>query len=148
MTQLLRPKPTPIKTQDDGEKVFVLSKFPAVAGREIVTKYPLSNMPKLGEYAVSEETMLKLMAFVGVDMGGGNIVTLSTRAMVDNHVPDFECLMRLEWSMLEYNVSFFAQGLNSDFFANIRAKAPAWISRMWTDLLAQSSQVAKQPSEN
>lgn len=148
MSHLLRPKATPIKTQDEGEKVFVLSKFPAVAGREIVTKYPLSNMPKLGDYAVSEDTMLKLMAFVGVDTGGGSIVTLSTRAMVDNHVPDFECLIRLEWAMLEYNVSFFAQGLNSDFFASIRAKAPVWISRMWTDLLAQSSQAAKQPSEN
>ena len=42
-------------------KIYRISKFPATVGREIVAKYPVSNMPKLGDYKVREEIMTKLM---------------------------------------------------------------------------------------
>lgn len=142
---LLEPKPITLPTQAGEPKGYILSKFPAVAGREIVAKYPLSNMPKLGDYAVSEEVMLKLMAYVAVDTPAGPL-PLNTRALVDNHVPDWEVLARLEWAMLEYNCSFFGNGQTSDFLKNIGAKAPQWISQMLTGLSAQSSGADKQPS--
>lgn len=148
MADLLSPKGITLTTQDGVEKSYFLSKFPAVAGREIVAKYPLSNMPKLGDYAVSEETMLKLMGFVAVETAAGTSIPLTTRALVDNHVPDWEVLARLEWAMLEYNCSFFSKGLNSDFLKNFGAKAPQWISQMLTALSAQSSEAAKPPSES
>lgn len=143
---LLEPKTITLPTQSGEPKSYVLSKFPAVAGREIVAKYPTSNVPKLGDYGVSEEVMLKLMSYVGVETAPGNMLALSTRALVDNHVPDWEVLARLEWAMLEYNCSFFGNGQTSDFFANIGAKAPQWISQMLTALSAQSSGAGKQPS--
>lgn len=143
---LLEPKPLTIPSQTSGDKSYVLSKFPAVAGREIVAKYPLSNLPKLGDYGVSEEVMLKLMSYVGVELAGGNVQPLNTRQLVDNHVPDWEVLARLEWAMLEYNCSFFGNGQTSDFLKNIGAKAPQWISQMLTGLSAQSSGADKQPS--
>lgn len=142
---MLEPKSVPIKTQSGEEKTFVISKFPAVAGREIISKYPLSNVPKLGDYAISEETMLKLMAYVGVETAPGQTLPLSTRALVDNHVPDWETLARIEFEMLRYNCSFFSQGLNSDFFASIAPKLQQWISQISTALLAQSSPTEKQP---
>lgn len=148
MAELLQPKPTTIRTQDGVDKTYILSKFPAVAGREIIVKYPLSSIPKVGEYATSEEVMHKLMAFVGVEISPGQVLALTTRALVDNHCPDWETLMRLEWAMLEYNCSFFAGGLNSDFLAGIRAKAPQWISQTLTALQAQSSRTEKPPSGN
>jgi hypothetical protein len=148
MAEQLSPKGLTLTTKDGVEKAYFLSKFPAVAGREIVAKYPLSNMPKLGDYAVSEETMLKLMAFVAVETAPGSKLMLTTRALVDNHVPDWEVLARLEWAMLEYNCSFFSNGLNSDFLKNLRVTAPQWISQMLTALSAQSSAPAKPPSEN
>lgn len=143
---LLEPKTITLPTQSGEPRNYVLSKFPAVAGREIVAKYPTSNVPKLGDYGVSEETMLKLMAYVGVETQPGQVLPLSTRALVDNHVPDWEVLARLEWAMLEYNCSFFGNGQTSDFFASIGAKAPQWISQMLTALSAQSSGAGKQPS--
>lgn len=145
---MIEPKHIQLPTQAGEVKTYILHKFPAVAGREIVAKYPLSNMPKLGDYNVSEEVMLKLISFVGVETAPGNVQMLTTRGLVDNHVPDWEVLARLEWAMLEYNCSFFANGLNSDFFANMRAKAPAWISQILTALQAQSSPADKQPSTN
>lgn len=137
---MLQPKEVPIKTQDGGERVYVLSKFPAIAGREIIAKYPLSAMPKLGDYAVNEETMLKLMSYVGVPGVGANgePLRLTTRALVDNHVPDFETLMRIEIAMMEYNVSFFGSGLALGSFEGLARKAISWIVRTLTDSLPPS----------
>ena len=47
---LLHPKPVTIECNDGSSKEFILHKFPAIPGREIVSQYPLSAMPKLGDY--------------------------------------------------------------------------------------------------
>ncbi len=134
-------------------KTFILSKFPAVQGREIIAKYPRSAIPKLGDYAVNEETMLKLMAFVAVPRDTGEPLKLSTRALVDNHcvvpgVPGWEILARVEIAMIEYNCSFFGNGKGSTFLEAITQKAQQLISKTLTDLSAQSSQKVKPPSKN
>lgn len=139
---MLEPKDITIKDQAGNDRTYVISKFPAIAGREIVAKYPLSNIPKLGEYTQSEEVMLKLMCYVAVPLPNGPMA-LTTRALVDNHVPDWEVLARIEWAMLEYNTSFFGKGLNSNFLESISQKAVAKISEILIPLLARSSQTAK-----
>jgi hypothetical protein len=143
---LIEPKELPLTRQDGQTVTFLISKFPAVAGREIVAKYPVANMPKLGDYGVSEETMLKALAFVAVVTPDGTPLPLSTRALVDNHAGDWETLARLEWGILEYNCSFFGKGLNSDFLENIKTKVQASISPTLTDLLGRLLQAVKQPS--
>lgn len=146
---MLYPKDLELKTAAGVTKTFVLTKFPATVGREIVAKYPTANLPKLGDYGVSEATMLRLMAHVGVRLDGRDEPQmLNTRALVDNHAEDWETLARLEWAMLEYNCSFFANGLSSDTLTGLVEKARPWISQMLTALLAQSSPAAKPPSEN
>lgn len=146
---MLHPKDLELRTADGVEKTFVLHKFPAVAGREIVAKYPTANLPKLGDYGVSEATMLKLMAYCGVRVEGRDEpLMLTSRALVDNHVGDWETLARLEWAMIEYNCSFFGNGLNSDTLAGLAEKARPWISQMLTALSAQSSPATKPPSES
>lgn len=142
---LLEPKEITVETQKSEKRVYILSKFPAVQGREIIAKYPLSAMPKLGDYAVNEETMLKLMAFVAVPRDGGDPLPLSTRALVDNHVPDWETLARVEFAMMEYNVSFFGNGKGSTFLEAITKKAQAFLSQTLMDLSGQSSRKEKQP---
>lgn len=137
----------PLEKEIDG-KVFVLSKFPAVAGREIVAKYPLSGMPKLGDYKVNEETMLKLMSFVAVRLDSGADLVLASRALVDNHVPSWETLAKIEWAMMEYNCSFFGNGRASTFFDGIAQKLPSMITSILTDLSLQLSARNKQPSTN
>lgn len=136
---LLQPKEFTTNAQDGSARAYVLSKFPAVAGREIIAKYPLSAMPKLGDYAVNEETMLKLMSFVAVRLGDGSEIPLKSRALVDNHVPDWETLARIEVAMMEYNCSFFGTGRASTFFEAIARKAQAFLTSTLTDLLVQSS---------
>lgn len=139
---LLQPKDVEI-----GGKSFVLSKFPAVAGREIVTQYPLTAIPKVGEYKSNEAVMMKLMAYVGV-RAGDRVIPLTTRELIDNHVADWETLAQIEVGMLEYNCSFFGDGRASTFFEGIAQKVKVFLSQTLTDSLAQSSQAGKPRSEN
>jgi len=142
---MIQPKEITIETQGGESRTFILSKFPAIQGREIIAKYPLSAMPKLGDYAVNEETMLKLMAFVAVPQDGNPPLLLTTRALVNNHCPDWETLARVEVAMMEYNVSFFGNGKGSTFLEAITLKAQQFLSKTLTDLSGQFSQKAKQP---
>lgn len=142
---MIEPKEVPIPRPNGETKIFILSKFPAVQGREIIAKYPLSAMPKLGDYAVNEETMLKLMAFVGVPREDGAPLMLTTRSLVDNHCGDWETLARVEIAMMEYNVSFFANGKGSTFLEAITQKAQQFLSKTLTDLSGQLSGKAKRP---
>lgn len=129
-------------------KTYILSKFPAVAGREIIALYPVSGMPKIGDYKTNESTMLKLMAFVGIPREGAMPLMLNNQTLIDNHVPSWETLAKIEWAMMEYNCSFFQNGRVSTFLEDIAQKLPQWTSKMLTALLAQLSQTAKPPSEN
>lgn len=137
----------PKEIQIDGKK-YTVSKFPAVAGREIIAKYPLSGMPKLGDYAVNEETMLKLMCFVSITLPDGTPLHLSNRTLVDNHVNSWETLAKIEMAMMEYNCSFFQNGRVSRFFDDIAQKLPSWISKMLMGLSERLSQVEKPRSTN
>lgn len=141
---MIDPKEITVETQRGESRVYVLSKFPAVQGREIIAKYPLSAMPKLGDYQVNEETMLKLMTFVAVPQDGREPLRLITRALVDNHVPDWETLARIEFAMMEYNVSFFGNGKGSTFLEAITRKAQAFLTKTLTDLSGQLSPKEKQ----
>lgn len=142
MSNFLHPKDVEI-----GGKTFVLSKFPAVAGREIITQYPLTAIPKVGEYKANEAMMLKLMCYVGV-RAGDKVVALTTRELIDNHIPDWETLAQIEVGMIEYNCSFFGDGRASTFFDGIALKVKEFLTQTLTDSLAQSSPAGKQPSAN
>lgn len=140
---MIEPKETIIDN-----RCFILSKFPAVAGREIITQYPLSGLPKLGEYKANEEIMLKLMSYVAIPTGNGQSLNLTTRVLVDNHVGSWETLAKIEMAMMEYNCSFFQNGRISTFFEDIARKLPSWITKMLTDSLPPSSRTTKQRSKN
>jgi len=145
---MIEPKEIEVTDQAGKVRRFILSKFPAVQGREIVAKYPLSAMPKLGDYAVNEETMLKLMAFVAIPRDGAEPLALTTRALIDNHCGDWETLARVEVAMMEYNVSFFGNGKGSTFLEAITQKAQQLLTKTLTDLSAQSSPKEKRRSTN
>jgi hypothetical protein len=146
MNELLDPSELTLTDSAGKERIYILSKFPAVQGREIIAKYPMSNMPKVGDYAVSEEIMLKLMSFVAVDAGGKQL-RLSTRALVDNHVDSWETLAKIEMAMMEKNCSFFRDGTAFTFFEGAVRNMLAKISAILTPSSAPSSPPPeKQPS--
>lgn len=142
---MIEPKELKLTRQDGTVKTFILSKVPAIPMREVVATYPVANMPKVGEYQVSEAIMLKLMSFVAVETDGGPLA-LSSAAMIHNHVVDWETLARLEVAMLEYNVSFFANvrsyGSLTEWTEANMSKITSTLTVLWPQLL----QAVKQPS--
>lgn len=125
-----------------GKKTYLLGKFPATVGREVLLKYPTANAPKVGDYDVSEATMLKVMSFVAVHVGDTTI-QLETRALVDAHVVDAETLMKLEVAMFKHNYSFFGNGTGLKFLEGAAVKLLQLIPTILTNLSAQSSPAEK-----
>ena len=66
-------------------------------------------MPKIGDYAASEETMLKLMSYVE-RVYPDRVQPLINKALVDNHIPSWEVLARIEVETINYNCTFFRNG--------------------------------------
>ena len=145
---MIEPKEVEIETADGDVRKYTISKFPAVAGREIITQYPISGIPKLGDYNTNEEIMMKIMGYVSVQPPEGPALTLNSRALIDNHVPEWETLARLEWAMMEYNVSFFREGRVSSFLDDLLEKLPQSILSILTPLLEQLSPKNTPPSES
>lgn len=152
MNNLLEPQPFEVTKKDGTVVKFLLSKFPAIAGREIITQYPLSAIPRLGEYKTNEAMMLKLMAFVAIekenDQGQPVQIRLNSSQMIDNHMPDWEVLAKVEAAMISYNCSFFQEGRVSSFFDLIAQKLPVLASQILTQLRAQSSPQGTPPGTN
>lgn len=141
---MLEPKEVVV----DG-KVYVISKFPAVAGRKIMTQYPISAIPKVGEYGTNEEMMYLIMTYVAVKNVANNTeLQLVNRDLIDNHVPNWETLMKLEYLMMEYNCSFLANGKVSSFLESIAEKLPSWITKISTPLSEILSPAEKPRSKN
>ncbi len=123
MTEEKKPfiKPEEFKLADaDGkEYIYILSNFPAVAGRKIISQYPLTGLPKFGDYVENEKLMIELMSYVAVKMSDGREQRLETQALIDNHVPGPEMLVKIEMKMMEKNFSFFRDGRSLNFFDSI-----------------------------
>ncbi|MDR1367877.1 MAG: hypothetical protein LBJ76_04075 [Candidatus Accumulibacter sp.] len=148
MPELRDPKDVEIECPDGTMRVYTISKLPAIAGREIVTQYLTTATPKIGEYRENEALMKKLMSYVEAQAPNGVKIRLSTGALIDNHVPDWETLMRLEKEMAVYNVSFFRNGKLSIFMEDSIQTAISRLAPMLTDLLRQSSEKSSQPTGN
>lgn len=130
------------------EKRFYISKVPATIGREILAKYPISAMPKLGEYQVNEDIMLKMINYTWVIIDENKLIRLSNKALIDNHCTDWEMLAKLEMAMLEYNTSFFANGKISKVLNNYVEKIPELVTKILMDFSQQLQNQGKQPSKN
>lgn len=143
---LIKPKELIIKFEDE-ELKFNISKLPATVGREIMAKYPVANMPKVGDYAVSEETMLKLISYTE-RVYADRTQPLTSKALIDNHIPSWEVLAQLEAYMIDYNCSFFNLGKVLNSLKEWKALAQPKNIKTLMDSLVQLSQAAEQHSEN
>jgi len=143
------PKPINLEDQEGTERTYTIHKFSAYDGRELATQYPQSGMPKIGDYEVNEELSVLMMSYVTViPSSGGEALVLSNKTVIENHVPDWEVLAKLEIEIMKYNCSFFRDGKASDFLTVCIEKGKELVSQMLTDLSEQSSAATKQPSES
>lgn len=145
--KLLEPKSVTITDSEGRTKNYTISKLPAIAGRKIISAYPLTAVPKWGDYAANEATMLEMLTYTAVETDSG-LVYLSTPELINNHVTDWECLMKLEGQMLEYNVSFFGPTFLQSFMDQLLDRAAPFLSKLLTASLQALSQVDKSLGSN
>lgn len=126
MANLIKPLEIEVKDIDGNLHKYTISRLPAVAGREILAKYLGGTMPKIGDYKDNHESMLKMMKYVAVEIDG-ELQTLQTQALIDNHIPDTECLLRLEIEMIRHNTSFFGNAGSSNLLDFLLQKIKASI---------------------
>ncbi|XAO54184.1 tail assembly chaperone protein [Yersinia phage vB_YenM_P744] len=149
MADLLNPKVVIVEDRHENKIEYVVGQFPAIEGREIAAKYPtsiaaLAKQWEENQYAENEKIMLKAMGYVERVYPDGNI-RLTTMALVDNHVPDAEALMRLEKELLEHNFSFFAKFMSSISSGGMLQNIIKLVTSTLTHSLQQSSKQTKQP---
>ena len=148
MLELIKPQDVTVTDLDGEERTFMISRLPATVGREILAKYPVANAPKLGDYGVSSEAMRLMMKYVAIPREMGEPLCLTTQALIDNHVPDGQTLIKLEFEMLRYNCDFFGLGSNQDLVGSLIRKYLPLIIKTATDSLPQSLQQALQAGQN
>lgn len=143
---LIEPKEITIEYNGESYR-FNIGKFPATVGREIITQYPINNIPKLGSYLESEKIMLKLMEYVE-RVYDDRVQALTNKALIDNHVPSWEVLIKIEAYVLDYNCSFFELGKVLNSLKEWRALAKPKNIKTLMDSLVKLSQAAEQASMN
>lgn len=141
---LIKPKNITLKSIDGEEKEFIISRIPATAARKMITQYPLTAAPKIGDYDQNEKLMLELMKYIQVIGPEGGEVSLSNMSVINNHIPDGEMLMKLEYAMMEYNTNFFKIGRISKGLGSFAQKAEQLVIQILTRSQALSSQKGKQ----
>jgi len=144
---LLNPKEIILKDRKGIEHTYILSEIPATYSREIVAQWTANALPKVGDYAVNEAMMFKILSYVSVATKAGS-QRLTTRELIDNHVPDLLTLELIEKEMAKYNWDFFL----GEELSNLRERffriLSIWLTKIMTDSLQQSSNQEKQLSMN
>lgn len=130
-------------------KTYILSKFPAWEGTMIMSRLPLSVLPKLGDFSVYKECFSEVMSYVAVPMPSGQPLRLISSELINNHVADWETNLKLFKAMVEYNTSFLQSGMLSDFLNGITANSlPEFLAKTALAFSRLSSQTEKQPLES
>lgn len=144
---MIKPKEITLVDIDGQERTFILSRFPATIGMEILVKLPISSVPKIGDFEALKGVRDEIFKHVYVKTDGGDIA-LSTHALIDNHTNDAETAIKIIGEMLQHNYSFFQKGTISVFLDSITAKVPGIAQKMLTQLSVALSKQSKQPSKS
>lgn len=110
-----------------GDRTYTIRKFKPTEGRRIVAGYPLSALPKLGDYNHNEELMRRLMTYVSVQLPNGTWQALVTDDLINNHTGSWERLVEIEWEVLKFNCPFLTDGSMLSFTETLQGFATNFI---------------------
>lgn len=141
---LLEPKTVEI----NGYK-FIISKMPCTVAQEVIFKLPTGLIPLLSNFSQTEEVAFKMLSYCErVYEDGQPNIKLISKTIIDNHVPDFDTLIKLEQECLQYNYDFFNDGRVLDFLNKGLSHVESRASGMLTDLLDKLLQAGAPLSGN
>lgn len=117
---LLDPKEITVITQDGTERTYLIGKFPALPGLELVTRLGSAAAAVARDPQPAIDLIQRVLTYVAVPGANGEPLQLKTAALIDNHVPDWETGARLVKEVAVYNTSFFQ---NEKLLASLRGFA-------------------------
>lgn len=129
-------------------KKYILSKFPAWEGTLLMSKLPLSMLPKIGDFGTYKECLAEVLSYVSVPMPSGQPLKLISSELINNHISDWETTIKLFKSMVEYNTSFLQDGSLSNLINGITTDLPGFFAKMLQAYSQLSSANDSQPLMN
>lgn len=139
---MIKPQEIQIKDMDGVEKTFIITRFPATVGMEILYRLPTSGMPKIGDFEVLKSVRDDVFKYVYIKTDGGDIA-LNTHALIDNHVADAETAYKIMGAMLSYNFDSIKKLTSSVSLDSISAKILSTAQTLLKGLSQQSSGKSK-----
>ena len=139
---MIKPKTITVKDIDGQQREFIITRFPATDGMEILYKLPTAALPKIGDFNTLKEARNDIFKFVYVNIGEKDM-PLSTKALIDNHTGDAETAIKVMKEIIEYNYSFFQNGILSVFLERVAKKIPDIAQEILTRFSQQSSKRGK-----
>lgn len=127
---------------------FIISKMPCTVAQEVIVKLPAGFIPVINNFAQSQDMAFKMLSYCERVYDDKANVPLISKELIDNHVPDFNTLIKLETACINYNYDFFENGKVWDFLTKGLCLAESRVSRILTDLLDKLLQAEKQHSTN
>lgn len=104
---MLDPKEVTVTTASGEERTYLIGKFPALPGLELVARLGSAAAAVSRDPQPAIDLMARLLAYVAVPGANGEPLELKTAALVNNHIPDWETGLRLIKEVAVYNTSFF-----------------------------------------
>ena len=105
-------------------------------------------IPKIGDFAVMEEMMIKTMSYASLRRPGLADIALNTRELIDNHCKNYKVYLAVLEEVRSYSELFGVAGNLSTFLKEIIAMLPAKLVRMLNPSLPVSSTPDLPPSTN
>ena len=135
---LLEPKEIEI----DGFK-FIISKMPCTTAQEVLVNLPQGLIPILSEFTKYEKYIFKMLSYCE-RVYEDKSVPLISKEIIDNNVPTFDVLYKLEFACLEHNYGFFGDGRALIFWNEVASLVKSNLSEILTDLSGKLFQAAEQ----
>jgi len=135
---LIKPKEIELTDIDGETHKFNISRFNALDGYELVSNFPKTMFNKGESFAQHREVIVKILAHCEKIDKEGNKIRLKTEGLINNHIPDFELLLKLLKEMGEYNTNFLQLFKKSNFIDQLKAKLPSIAQKILTQSLNAS----------
>lgn len=108
---LIKPKEIEIENLDGEKLKFVIGRYPAVEGLELLALLPSNFASFSKQLPQLKPLILKILKFVSVvktdDAGNQFELELTTQELIDNNCTDATTLLKLCFESINYNTNFY-----------------------------------------
>lgn len=130
---LIDPKDITLTDTKGVDHHYRISRIPYLdGGREVCSQFETTAQAVTGNYAENEKLAEKMFKYVAVIMEDGRELQLTTRQMINNHIPDFTTGILLEEEMVSHNLGFSLAGKVQKSHQDLSASIKQWITSILT----------------